>query len=98
MLYIKANLLTSTGQPGDLIWLGRFRTNAAMSRVFSFSDEMAISLFTQGEARQDRTLYSMGHTLPAEDMAAAQDSFLMYIEKADGQIVRFTIRAPFEMR
>lgn len=94
MLYLKANLLTPNGEAGDLIWLGRFRTNAAMSRVFSFSDEMAISLFTRGEFVAGRVSYSMGHTLPAEDMATAKDSFIMYIEKLDGEIVRTDVPAP----
>lgn len=89
LLYIKVKDIKENGTQ-ILSRVSRFRTNDAMQRTYAFSTEDAAALLTQGYVYIDGSVYTMGHTLPAEEMAEATAPFIMDVEREDGTVSHLT--------
>ena len=85
MLYIKVKDIKENGTQ-ILSRVSRFRTNEAMQETYEFSKEDAAKIFTKGYVVIDDSVYTMGHTLPAQEMADADEPFIMDVEREDGLV------------
>lgn len=90
VLYIKKWRVVS-GDRKELRRVSRFRTQKAMQDFYQFTDEAASSIFLTGSYTQGADEFTMGHTLPAQDMAEATVDLFVDIETTDGSVVVMTL-------